>query len=164
MIFGLGFGGGINHFFEIEVLDNWNCVFFLPKSPREGAYFCALALLVKEKSCIAFWTTNKKGDRMKTNFLNSISPKAGALRDFQRAFAGRIRGRYTNKTFGLVSAKIIFLKLKFWIIGIACFFCPRASVGARILARWLFWWKKSHASHFEQPTKTETEWKQIFLI
>ena len=46
---------------------------------------------------------------------------------------------FKKMIFGLGSgaSKIIFLKLKFWIIGIACFFCPRASAGARIFARWL---------------------------
>ena len=39
MIFDSGFGGGKNHFFEIEVLDNWNCVFFFTQEPARTRVF-----------------------------------------------------------------------------------------------------------------------------
>ena len=39
MIFGLGFGGVKNHFFKIEVLDNWNCVFFSAQEPARTRVF-----------------------------------------------------------------------------------------------------------------------------
>ena len=127
---------------------------FFIKSQRGRAYFCALALLNNEKKSIAFWTTKKKGDRMKINFLNSISSKAGA--DFPAPTRQPLPSQKSNNEWKKKDNDDETQTYK------------RASAGARIFARWLFWIMKSSASQFwtvnEKGDRMKTNFFEIVSV